>query len=110
MLAQIFITFCVCFMAFIGGFIMGTEQPKSSEINTLQQKIDLLERENETLQEANEEWSEEYDKLSKDHSVAITKLNAPDSFCLPVVFVLTGMLVANAISVYFSLIMSAKLK
>ncbi len=89
---------------------MGTEQPKSHEINTLQQKINLLERENETLQEANEEWSEEYDKLSKDHYAALTKLNTADSFCVPVICVLVGMLVANALSVYFSLIMSAKLK
>lgn len=89
---------------------MGADQPPSQDITTLEQKISLLERENETLQEANEEWSEEYDKLSKDHTNALTKLNAPDTFCLPIVFVLTGMIVANALSVYFSLIMSAKLK
>jgi hypothetical protein len=104
------ITFFLCSLSFAGGACVGSDQPKSREINTLEQKICLLERENETLEEANEEWSEEYDKLSKDHSAAITKLNAPDNFCLPVICVLVGMLVANAVSVYFSLIMSAKLQ
>lgn len=89
---------------------MGTEQPKSYAINTLQQKIDLLERENETLEEANEEWSDEYDKLSKDHSAALTRLNTSDTMYVPIICVLSGILVANAISVYFSLIMSAKLQ
>jgi predicted nuclease with TOPRIM domain len=89
---------------------VGSDQPKSREINTLEQKICLLERENETLEEANEEWSEEYEKLSKDHTAALTKLNAPDSMYLPVICVLSGVLVANALSVYFSIIMSAKLQ
>ena len=89
---------------------MGTEQPKTREINTLQQKIDLLERENDTLQEANEEWSDEYEKLSKDHTAALTKLNTADTMYVPIICILSGILVANAVSVYFSLIMSAKLQ
>lgn len=95
---------------FMVGMIVGSEQSHASAVHTLEQKIGLLERENEALQEANEEWSEEYDKLSKEHSAENTKYIAPDSLCMPIILVLAGMVVANAISIYFSIIMNAKLK
>ena len=95
---------------FMMGMVVGSEQSHTAAVHTLEQKIGLLERENETLQEANEEWSDEYDKLSKKHSEANTMYVAPDSLCMPIIFVLVGMVVANAFSIYFSIIMNAKLK
>jgi hypothetical protein len=95
---------------FMVGMIVGSEQSHTAAVNTLEQKIGLLERENEALQEANEEWSEEYDKLSKEQSAENTRYITPDSLCMPIILVLAGMVVANALSIYFSLIMNAKLK
>lgn len=110
MLASIVLSMFVGGAGFIIGMIVGSEQSHTVAVNTLEQKIGLLERENETLQEANEEWSDEYEKLSKDHSEKLARDNAPDSLCIPVILVLAGMVVANAISIYISLLMKAKLQ
>jgi hypothetical protein len=92
------------------GMIVGSEQSHTIAVHTLEQKVALLERENETLQEANEEWSEEYEKLSKEQTEAEVKYIAPESLCMPIILVLAGMVIANAVSIYISLILNAKLK
>ena len=109
MLTSIVLSMLVGGAGFLIGMIVGSEQSHSASVNMLEQKIGLLERENETLQEANEEWSDEYEKLSKEHSESQVKYIAPESMCMPIIFILAGMVVANAVSIYISLLMNAKL-
>ena len=91
------------------GMIVGSEQSHTVALHTLEQKIALLERENEELQEANEEWSEEYEKVSKDLTLAKNMASQSDSLCVPIIGVLACIIVANALSIYISLLFKAKL-
>jgi len=109
MLTSILSTIFIASLGFVVGIFVSADSSNVHNIHTFEQKIDLLTRENETLQEANEEWSEEYNKLSKEHTLAMNNLNETGAVFSPVVAVLIAMIVANAISIYISLLFKANL-
>jgi len=96
-------------VGFIVGTLVGAEETRTAVVNTLEQKIALLERENEELQEANEEWSEEYEKVSKDLTLSKNMASQSDSLCVPIIGVLACIILVNAISIYISILVKAKL-
>ena len=71
----------------------------------LEQEKALLERENTELSDANEEWSTAYDKLSAE----FRSVKSRNCIMYPGIAVLGGILLLNAISIYASLILKAKL-
>ena len=119
MLTSIAISVLSMIIGFVLGMLIGADETNrhheerhahnqhvyEDKTKVLEQEKALLERENTELCDANEEWSTAYDKLYAE----FRSMKSRNCIMYPGIAVMGGILLLNAMSIYASLILKAKL-